>query len=159
MHLLHNIFFAFVVILLSLAPIPSYFIYLWPCFMVLFFFVINVYQVRTAVNFWAWLIGLSLDLLHHTYMGFHVVALLCLNYFISQYRHKFLMSPMAQQIIFIMFGTMIYSCFNEAFDWKGNGYQFAIRVFAVVLVTALQWPWIVAWHSQKRMAMTSRKLI
>ena len=63
MHLLHNIFFAFVVILLSLAPIPSYFIYLWPCFVVLFFFVINVYQVRTAVNFWAWLIGLSLDLL------------------------------------------------------------------------------------------------
>jgi rod shape-determining protein MreD len=159
MHWFQNILLAIVVILLTLVPIPSYLVYIWPCFVVLYFFVINVYQNRTAVNLWAWVIGLSLDLLNHTYLGFHVLALLCLNYFISQYRHKFNMSPMPQQIIFVMFGTLIYSCFNEAFDWKGNGYQFATRLIAIVLITALQWPWIVAWHKQKRMAVSSRKLI
>lgn len=159
MHWFQNLWLGLCVILLSLVPIPSYLIYVWPCFVVLFFFIINVYQNRTSVNLWAWVVGLSLDLLHHTYLGFHVLALLCLNYFITQYRHKFIMSPMPQQIIFVMFGTLIYSCFNEAFDWKGNGYQFTIRLIAIVLITALQWPWIVGWHKQKRMAVSSRKLI
>jgi rod shape-determining protein MreD len=160
MYWFQNICLSIVVLLLSLVPLPSYLLYFWPCFVVLFFFKINVYQLRTSVNIWAWIMGLSLDLLQHTYLGFHVLALLCLNYFISQYRHKFLLSPMAQQILFVMFGTMIYSCFNEAFDWKGNGYQFALRILILVLVTAIQWPWINIWHRQKRMAVTHyRKLI
>jgi len=159
MHWFQNLWLSIIVLLLTLVPLPGFLIYFWPAFIVLFFFIINVYQPRTAVNIWAWVMGLSLDLFQNTYLGYHVVALLVLNYFIGQYRHKFLMSPVAQQIIFVMFGTLIYSCFNEAFDWHGNGYQFTLRVVSIVFATALQWPWIDIWQKQKRLDLSSRKLI
>lgn len=159
MYWFQNLWMSVLVLLLSLIPLPSFFVYIWPSFVVLFFFILNVYQARASVNIWAWVMGLSFDLLQHTDLGYHVVALLCLNFFIDQYRHKFTMSPLPQQIIFVMFGTLIYSSFNQAFDWQGNAYQFIIKIVAIVFVTALQWPWIAVWQRQKRLALSPGKFI
>jgi rod shape-determining protein MreD len=154
-----NLWMSLLVLILTVLPLPVFLIYFWPCLPVLFFFIINVYQERAIVNIWIWLIGLSLDLLQNSYLGYHVIALLVLNFFISQYRHRFLLSPIAQQVIFVMFGALIYSSINEAFDWHGNGYQFTLRIVAIVLATALQWPWIAIWQRNKRQNVYNRRII
>jgi len=140
--MMQYIFALLTMLVLSLVPIPMLLMSSWPSWIVLFFFWLNFYVLRQHGYLWIWALGLMFDLLHGCALGVHVIALNILNLLITAHRHKFLLYPVLQQSILIMFGTSLYLFFSQLYLQDLSFGRLILYVIRVSLTTAFVWPWL-----------------
>lgn len=140
--MLQYLFALMLMLILSLVPIPLLMMTCWPAWIVLFFFWLNFYVPCQQIYLWIWALGLIFDLLHGCVLGIHVIALNILNILITAHRHKFLLYPLLQQSILVMFGTALYLFFSQLYLQDLSFGRLLFYVIQVSLTTAFVWPWL-----------------
>ena len=144
-------------LILTFIPIPQFLGWCWPNWIVLFFVWLTAFRPKFSALFLVWGMGLVLDLLQATYLGAHVIGLALLNLFLNQYKTKFLVYPLIQQVMIVFTAGFIY-LFSTQFPYVDItfGYFFMYATL-VSVVSAFIWPWLEMYSRSYVIALNKSK--
>ena len=136
---------------LSLLPLPAWLSYARPSWipMVAIFWILVLPQYYGL--FFAWALGLVMDLLYGTVFGQHAMAMLFMALAVNQLHRRLRMYPWWQQSFMVLFITGLYEL---TVIWVGSatGRLAPSLLYLLPAVTsAILWPWLAAiMHSFRR---------
>lgn len=133
------IFSLFVAILLMLLPLPDFFHWYRPCFVLLTLIYWSLVISYRNGLMTAWFTGIILDLLTGSLLGEHAFALTLVCYFVAKLHLQLRMYPIMQQafsvLIFVLFYQLIIYCI-QGFQGDQLNYQY----WFASLTSMLIWP-------------------
>lgn len=136
------IFAVFLVLALSIIPIPNIIAIFRPPWVLMFVLYVQFYLPRYYRVSWVFLLGISLDVLLVTTFGEHAFALLLTSCLAASKTRRFHFFSVVQQMMFIALFCMVYELTLVLIDTSlglNNNLFFAV---GTVLVTMIFWPWI-----------------
>ena len=148
---------AFVVLVLTIVPFPSFFQYVLPNWVVLYFMFLTFSDSKIHAYLLVWLLGLFLDIMQQNILGLHVAALLSMQLFLNQYRLSFMMFPLSQQMLIVILGTFIYLMILLGFEVHRMRWGTCFQIVQSSMVTALFWLCLDVWLKRKN--IYKKKLI
>lgn len=98
----------FLALLASFIALPGFLEALRPHFVLLvLFYWILAFDLQRALGI-AWIMGIALDVLHHTALGSHALGLLLPIYWTMKFRYRILQCPLLQQAVIISGLSLVY---------------------------------------------------
>ena len=136
------IFAVFLVLALTIVPIPDIVAAFRPPWALIFVLYVQFYLPRYFRVTWVFILGLSLDVLLVSVFGEHAFALLLTSCLAAGKTRRFHFFSISQQMILIALFCMVYQLILVLID-ASLGYNNEVW-FAVVtvFVTMIFWPWI-----------------
>lgn len=137
-----RLFFVLILMfILSIIPLPSMMSIVWPLWVMLFMFFIQVtmpsgFRVGALL-----LVGLTLDTLCFSVMGEHAAALILTAWLASHWVRRFNFFSMPQQIIMIAALCFVYQSILYFFDWVLGYHPNPLPYLMPILSTTFLWPW------------------
>jgi rod shape-determining protein MreD len=131
----------FLAICLSLMPIPSWFAWMRPNFilMTLLFWTITLPD-RINVSI-AWLMGIISDLLTGTLLGEHALGFIITIYFADKMHTQLRMHPLLQQALSIGLFTLIYQLIIYCIQGMLGDLPQSDLYWLPTISSMLIWPW------------------
>jgi len=131
-----------IALMLSQIPLPIFLEWWRPEFVALFvIYWIMALPQRFGVGF-AWLIGLTLDVLKGSELGINAIALTTIAFITLLMHKKMRMYPLWQQafvvFLLIVVNQLIFYWFQAVTGTTAGNFTFLIPA----LVSALMWPWV-----------------
>ena len=130
-------------LLLSIVPLPNWANSWRPLWLVLVVIYWRSHQPDRFGLLSAWLLGISIDVLYGSVLGFHAVTLTLLAYGAHRFRRQLRLYPFWQSTLLVLCILLTYQLITLLLQLSlGGGQLYGTLFFLPIISTILLWPLI-----------------
>ncbi|OAI48843.1 hypothetical protein AYO45_00790 [Gammaproteobacteria bacterium SCGC AG-212-F23] len=145
----------FIALVLTLLPMPSWFGWLrphWILLVLIYWAMTQPYQVNVGT---AWVVGIILDVLTGTLLGEHALGLTVITYFVVRFQSRLQMFPLLQQGLCVFLLVVLYQAILFSVQGFLGDAPKTMLYWLASITSVLIWPWLfVVLQDFRRKAMS-----
>lgn len=146
----HAVFLILAAIILTVLPIPSVILWVWPHWVLLAVLYTIITKPSQYGIFFSFCIGLVVDLLMGSKLGVHALSYTIISYFILKIQQRFYLFPVLQQSILIFALVILDSVSIALFSTVRIDWVFVGSSVLSAMSTALIWLLFVNFYGIKQ---------
>lgn len=131
-----------VAMMLTILPLPPAIVWFrpsWTLMVLIFWLMVVPHRLGIGIAF---IVGIILDLLTGTILGQHALVLTLVAYIVVRFHKQIRVLPLWQQMLLVMFFTLIYLALQYWMMALSGMTLDAGRYWLPIVTTTLFWPWI-----------------